>query len=269
MNRKLIFQGSAGEALGEEWSVNAPTIADAFRIVHANKPNEYLDYFSQDNAQGEFSVKLAGEALEASELLLYNLKGEDIVVTPIPKGSRGPVEKILIAVVLLVIAYYMPQMFPEAATAATAATAGTGEATIATFFYTQATNMLYMVGINMAMMGITQLLTKEPSTDKEEEGAMFGGPAATLKHGQPVPICYGKLMVSGTPITFGFGAYKLEPTNNMVFGSDNPNAWDGEVYLAADTGSDSGDDDSGGGDSNNNNENEDGDVGTIIDDYER
>ena len=98
---------------------------------------------------------------------------------------------------------------------------------------------------------------------------MFGGPASTLKQGQPVPICYGKLMVSGTPITFGFGAYKLEPTNNIVFGSDNPNAWDGEVYLAADTGSDSGDYDAGGGSSDSTNENEDGDVNQIIDRYER
>ena len=123
-----------------------------------------------------------------------------------------------------------------------------------------------MMGINLMMQGITELMAKDPSTDKEEEGAMFGGPANTLKHGQPIPLCYGKLMVSGTPINFGFGAYKLEPANNLVFGSDNPNAWDGEIYLAADTGSGAGDDDSGGGDSNNDTENEDGGSGGEIHD---
>ena len=75
-------------------------------------------------------------------------------------------------------------------------------------------------------------------------------------------------MVSGVPINFGFGAYKLEPANNLVFGSDNPNAWDGEIYLAADTGSDSGDNDSGGGDDNSQSENEDGGSGgDIYEDY--
>ena len=95
MNRRLIFQGSAGEALGKEWTVNAPTVADAFKIVHANNPKKYKDYFEQD-LEAEFSVKLAGEALGEAELLLNNLKGEDIVVTPVPKGSKlNAVEKIL------------------------------------------------------------------------------------------------------------------------------------------------------------------------------
>ena len=67
MNRKLIFQGSAGEALGTEWSVNAPTVADAFRIVHANNPKNYRDYFEQD-LEAEFTVKLAGESLDAGAL---------------------------------------------------------------------------------------------------------------------------------------------------------------------------------------------------------
>ena len=72
MNRKLIFQGSAGEALGTEWSGNAPTVADACRIGHANNPKNYRDYFEQD-LEAEFTVKLAGESLDAAELLLHNL----------------------------------------------------------------------------------------------------------------------------------------------------------------------------------------------------
>jgi predicted phage tail protein len=258
MNRKLIFQGSAGEALGEEWSVNAPSIADAFRVVHANKPKEYMNYFSQDNAQGEFSVKLAGDALDEAELLLNNLKGEDIVVTPVPKGSKvNAIEKIIIAVVLIVYAYYTGDW-------ATAADVIAGEAAAVGAGFTTLGNMAMMMGMNLMMQGITELMMKEPSTDKEEEGAMFGGPANTLKHGQPIALCYGKLMVSGTPINFGFGAYKLEPANNLVFGSDNPNAWDGEIYLAASTGSGSGGNDSGGGNDSNNSQNEDGGSGGDI-----
>mgnify|MGYP003115676499 CR=1 FL=1 len=217
MNRKLIFQGSAGEALGEEWTVNAPTVADAFKIVHANSPKKYRDYFEQD-LEAEFSVKLAGEALGEAELLLNNLKGEDIVVTPVPKGSKlNAVEKILMAVVLIVIAIYMPEFLPEAAMEA-----GAWGSTL------QAA--AFSMGFNMALAGITELMMDDPSNDKEEEGAMFGGPAQTIKHGQPVPLCYGKMMVGGTPITFGFGVNKLEPTNGLVYGSDSPGAWDGEIY---------------------------------------
>jgi predicted phage tail protein len=242
MNRKLIFQGSAGEALGEEWSVNAPSIADAFRVVHANKPKEYMEYFSQDNAQGEFSVKLAGEALDEAELLLNNLKGEDIVVTPVPKGSKlNAIEKIIVAIVLIVYAYWTGN-YAEATD------------TIGKMIYASGQAAM-MMGINLMMAGITELMMKDPSNDKDEEGGMFGGPASTLKQGQPIPLAYGKLLVSGTPITFGFGAYKLEATNDLVFGSDNPNAWDGERYLSASTGNE------GGGDDNSHSENEDGSPG--------
>ena len=213
MNRRLIFQGSAGEALGKEWTVNAPTVADAFKIVHANNPKKYKDYFEQD-LEAEFSVKLAGEALGEAELLLNNLKGEDIVVTPVPKGSKlNAVEKILLAIVLIVVSYYMP-----------------GASKVATDLQVFMANSVKMLGMNMLLAGVTQLMMDDPSNDKDEEGAMFGGPAQTVKHGQPVPICYGKLMVGGTPINFGFGVDKLSPSNGLVFSSDNPSAWDGEIY---------------------------------------
>ena len=213
MNRRLIFQGSAGEALGKEWTVNAPTVADAFKIVHANNPKKYKDYFEQD-LEAEFSVKLAGEALGEAELLLNNLKGEDIVVTPVPKGSKlNAVEKILLAIVLIVVSYYMP-----------------GASKGATDLQVFMANSVKMLGMKMLLAGVTQLMMDDPSNDKDEEGAMFGGPAQTVKHGQPVPICYGKLMVGGTPINFGFGVDKLSPSNGLVFSSDNPSAWDGEIY---------------------------------------
>ena len=224
MNRKLILQGSAGEALGEEWSVNAPTVGEAFAIIRANKPEEFMEYFSRDDAQGEFSIKLAGEALEASELALHNLGEGDIVVTPMPKGSKlNAVEKIVVAVILIVAAWYMGDPSIPAGEA--------GAMEKGMKFLQSATMML---GTNLGMAGITELMMKEPSNDKEEEGAMFGGPANTIKHGLPVPLAYGKVLVGGTTINFGFGAWKLEPTNGYVFSSDNPKAWDGKAYITAD-----------------------------------
>lgn len=226
MNRKLILQGSAGEALGEEWSVNAPTVGDAFAIIRANKPKEFMEYFSRNESQGEFSVKLAGEALEEAELALHNLGEGDIVVTPMPQGSKlNGVEKIIVAAILIIASWYMgdPTIAADAA----------GAMSKGMKFLQSATQML---GVNMAMSGITQLLMKEPSTDSEEEGAMFGGPANTVKHGLPVPVAYGKVLVGGTTINFGFGAWKLEPTNGFVFSSDNPKAWDGKAYITADSG---------------------------------
>ena len=215
MDRKVILQGSAGDALGKEWNVYAPTIGDAFAVIKANKPKEFVEYFGKDDGQGEFSVKVAGQALDAAELSLNNLQGDDIVVTPMPKGSKlNEVERIILGAVLLLIGFSMGD--PE--------TLSTGMKLL------QSTTM--MIGVNLALSGITGLMTKEPSKDKEEEGAMFGGPANTVKNGIPIPMAYGKILVGGSPINFGFGAWKLEPTNGFVFSSDSPNSWDGVLYEA-------------------------------------
>ena len=216
MNRKLILQGSAGEALGEEWNVYAPTIGDAFAVVRANCPKEFMEYFGQDEGQGEFSIKLAGEALDENELGLSNLKGDDIVVTPVPKGSKmNKIEKIILGVVLIIASFYIGDM------------TFASEKVVSFVSSTTA-----MIGINLALAGINELMMKEPSKDKEEEGAMFGGPANTIKNGLPVPMAYGKVLVGGAPINFGFGAWKLEPTNGFVFASDSPNSWDGILYQS-------------------------------------
>ena len=232
MNRNLILQGAAGEALGEKWSVNAPTIGDAFAVVHANNPKKFMDYFGKDNGQGEFIVKVAGEALEENELLMYNLEGEDIIVTPVPKGSKMSAgEKILLAVVIIIIAIYAPQWIQ-----------GTADAVAAEGLRAMFQMAAIMTGLNLAIMGITEMMVKAPSNDADEQGAMFSGPATTIKQGQPVPIAYGKVMVGGTPITTGFGNYKLEPTNGYHFLSDNPDAWDGVIYEGGATNSGSDDD---------------------------
>ena len=229
MNRKLIFQGSAGEALGKEWNVNAPAIADAFRLVAINKPEEFKTYFSQNEGQDEFSVQIADQFLTIDELFMHNLQGNEIIVTPIPEGSRRSrgrrrSEMFLKAVVILIIAYYLGKTFGPAANT-TIKNMTWGE-----FIAVGAQNMLYMMGTNLAMQALSDALSDDPSNDADEEGSMFSGPTNTIKHGQPVPVCYGKLLVGGVPINFGFGNLKINPTHSITFQSDNPTAWDGIVY---------------------------------------
>lgn len=229
MNRKLIFQGSAGEALGKEWNLNAPAIADAFKLVSINKPKEFKTYFSQNEGQNEFSIQVADEFLTVDELFMHNLQGNEIIVTPIPEGSRRSrgrrtSEQFLKAFVIMIIAYYTGKWWGPSANTAVA------DMTWGEFIAAGAQNMLYMMGTNLAMSALSQALSDDPSNDTDEEGAMFSGPTNTVKHGQPVPLCYGKLLVGGVPINFGFGNLKINPSHSITFQSDNPNAWDGVVY---------------------------------------
>ena len=61
------------------------------------------------------------------------------------------------------------------------------------------------VGVNLALAGVSQLLAPGPETeDQQEEGYLFNGPVNNIAQGLPVPVCYGELMVGGSPISVSF-----------------------------------------------------------------
>jgi len=54
------------------------------------------------------------------------------------------------------------------------------------------------------LAGVTELTTKAPKHNKDEEKGLFNGPENTLVQGTPVPVAYGKLLVGGKPISVNF-----------------------------------------------------------------
>ena len=61
------------------------------------------------------------------------------------------------------------------------------------------------VGTNLALAGVSQLLAPGPETEEQqEEGYLFNGPVNNIAQGLPVPVCYGELMVGGSPISVSF-----------------------------------------------------------------
>ena len=63
--------------------------------------------------------------------------------------------------------------------------------------------MVAMVGLNLAMAGIQQMMMPDPSVDKDTpESYLFNGNQRSIAEGDPVPILYGELRVPGRPIGF-------------------------------------------------------------------
>jgi predicted phage tail protein len=206
MYRKLYLEGALSNKFGSSFSIEADSVADAVKCLECNFP-ELRAYLIKCHEEGVgFTVNVAGEDLEDEvELLLPITKG-DIVISPVPAGSKSGGSKILAAIALVLIAVYAPQVLTttgsgfgqfagQQVTYQTALGAAIGSST--------AKLVLYSMAINLALTGISQLMAPDPATDSDQEVSyLFNGSEQNIIEGDPVPVLYGRLRVPGQPVNF-------------------------------------------------------------------
>lgn len=196
MLRNVYLEGELGEKYGRVFSISAKRPAEVFQCFEANFPDfrKYLlDCHERDVG---FTVEVEGEKISAEECLL-NLEKGDIIITPIPAGSKSAFGKILAAVALVaIIASGQFGLYTTAAQAlATGATAG----------FSTAGLVVASIAANLALTGMQQLMAPDPSVDTQasaDESYLFNGPEQNIVEGDPIPILYGRLRVPGQPISF-------------------------------------------------------------------
>ena len=195
--RKIYLEGQLGQKFGSSHLFCGDTPADAFRLIGTNYP-EFRKYLIEchENDIG-FHVEVNNEDIDITECLLPLSKG-DIVVTPVPSGSKSGGAKILAAVAL----YFITAGIGNALTLA----GTTHQATLASKFFLAAGKAItvggQMLSVNLALTGIQQLMAPDPATDQQnEEGYLFTGDARNVVEGDPIPLLYGELRVPGIPIS--------------------------------------------------------------------
>jgi predicted phage tail protein len=125
-----------------------------------------------------FTVQKGKDFLNYENLQL-SLGENDIIITPVPAGSKRGRRKGIIGIALLIAGMFI---------ATSAAAVGL---------------VLMLVGGLMAVQGITEFLTPLPKSEPGE-AYLFKGPENKLNQGIPVPLLYGRLIVGGSPFNFGF-----------------------------------------------------------------
>lgn len=175
----LYLEGALGEEFGRVHKIgkSVKTTAEALRLVGANRPGmrERLSMLSQKGI--DFIIKRGGKSLDEKDLHLF-LKEGDIFVIPVPAGAGGKLGsffKIVVGTALLIISYSTPALAPY----------------------------LAPVGLSLISSGIANLLTPEPLKDEDSstpQSYIFTGSGQNSSEGDPVPLLYGQLRVSGRPI---------------------------------------------------------------------
>jgi len=181
MLRKVYLGGELGNKYGQVFDVCAESVAEVMQFLDANFEGVKKYFVDSGDRNIGFTVKIANEYVTDDKELLLPLNKGDIIITPVPIGSKG-IGKVILGVIMVVIGIIAPWSMPA-----------------------WLANAAIVAGLSMAAMGIAEMMMPDPDTDNSEEntnGYLFQGAEQTAVEGFPVPILYGELRVPGQPITF-------------------------------------------------------------------
>ena len=176
---------------GSSWETNCANISDIFKLIDCQTPGFRQHLVDAAEAGVGYTIKRGEDYLEEAEELLLSLNQEDIIITEVPAGAKSGGSKIIIGALLMASVFFPPfATFMGAGIGTTGLTVG---------------GLIFTVGANLALAGISQLMAPGPETDqKQEEGYLFSGPQNNMQQGLPVPVCYGELLVGGAPMSLSF-----------------------------------------------------------------
>ena len=198
MKRKVYLEGELGEKFGKELTMNVNSFSEVFRCLECNYPEVRKYLIDCDEKNIGFVCEVAGTPLNSEAELLLEYREGDMVIAPLPVGSKSGGQKILAAIAIIAVVYftggfgaegYISKGFAKGASGVAQAKAYAGVAAIS-------------MATNLALTGIQQIMAPDPSVDNDQdESYLFQGTGQTLIEGDPVPVLYGKLRVPGRPIS--------------------------------------------------------------------
>ena len=187
MTRTIHLMGRMGQLFGETHRLNCDTVQEAMHALDCMKGGVRRYLLECTDSDIQFTVQ-KGEDFMDYDNIGHNLGKDDIIITPIPQGSKKGIGKIILGIILIVVSLSMG----DTGTAAKIAAA------------------MMSIGVSLALQGIIEMTMDDPDELKEEKSSLFNGPINTTKMGVPVPICYGKMEVGGAVTNFGFTQSRIK-----------------------------------------------------------
>lgn len=213
--RKVYLEGEMGARFGKEFEIAAESFVDVFKCLKCNFSG-FMPYLQECHEKNiGFICEVQGKPLvDERELLLLHKEG-DMIITPLPAGSKSGAGKLLAAVAITVMTAGMGAVAAGASfgsafgsvgalgaglqSAALGASGLSGMSAVAGGL----AQMGLGLGINLAIAGIQQMMAPDPSTDnQQDESYIFQGSKQNIAEGDPVPVLYGELRVPGRTISF-------------------------------------------------------------------
>ncbi len=195
IKRKVRIEGELVEIFGgqSEFTIAASSPADIFKCLECNFP-KFREYLMECHDKGvEFMCSVAEHVMGTEKDLLLNYGEGDMVLSPVPAGSKKGITKLLAAIAIIVV------VWATGGFGAMSTAAQTGTMTLKAAAAMTAVSF----AVNLALAGIQQMMAPDPSVDNDQDSSyLFQGTGQTVVEGDPVPILYGQLRVPGRPVSF-------------------------------------------------------------------
>lgn len=206
------LMGEIGEKFGSDWRMSATSFRDIFKLIDC-QTDGFRDYITEKAKEGvDFTIQNGDDLIDDGLDLQIAPPQNTVIITPVAAGESklSNALKIILGIVLLMHGPGWIEKFDWAKEASVTLEAGTYGTTVtapgSTALSTAgkvATWGVRALGTGLAMRGVTGYLTPD-SPSNAGESYLFSGPQNNAKEGVAVPLLYGRLIVGGGIINFGF-----------------------------------------------------------------
>lgn len=184
MLREVRLYGQLGRLFGRVHHLAVSTAQEAVRALCANYPA--FERYLREHSEPGYHVFLGKRNIGEEGLTDPTGCDEVIKIVPAIAGAKkGGFLQVILGAVLVVVGLVVP-----------------------------GAQWLVSVGAALALGGVAQMLTPMPKADAGQEGEnkqsyIFSGAANTTAQGNPVPICYGEMVVGSAVISAGLYTEEL------------------------------------------------------------
>ena len=134
-----------GEKFGRVVEVAADSIQEVMQYLDANHQDVRKYLLDKTENQIGFKIQIADQYLTDEKEILLPLDRGDIVITPVPVGSKGAF-KVIVGAILVVLALTNPM--------------GWGALAV---------GIMQAAGLMLVSAGIAELMMPDPATDNQED----------------------------------------------------------------------------------------------------
>lgn len=199
---EVCLQGELGKKFGRTWNLAARNPNHALRLIDANTDGSLLNWIRQKASRfAHYRVVCEyedgrKETLSEDSYELERGKIKRIRFTPVISGAgKGGILQIVVGVVMIVGGLMTDNP---------------------------------LIALNGAMMlfgGISQMLAPKPRKGSRKTSHYFNGTEQTQEQGAPVPLIYGRCLVSGFPISVATTVDQLIQARDIDTGEISIGSW--------------------------------------------
>ena len=177
--REIRLYGHLGRRFGRVFHFDVQSPAEAVRALRANLDG-FEAYLFKHSEPG-YHV-FAGKRNIGKDDLAVATGDAVIRIVPVVTGAGGGVFQTILGAVLIVVGVFFEQPW------------------------------LVNIGASMVVGGIAQMLIRPPSPGtpaNNQPSYCFNGPVNTATQGNPVPICYGTMIVGSQVVSAGLSVEQI------------------------------------------------------------